>query len=187
MAKRFEANSRQEAWDIVNAIFPADYEEDTDSKDRAGYPIYRSNVEYYDYICDLGDRLEINLKNGNKTINVWIIKKAEEKSPELPTKEEIKEAASHQYTFEPEQVQLVRVFVMGYEFENAASRAVYKAMKENEWCYQSIIAGDVVEAYCEDKGIEWGTIRIINISHYENVTNSGHYVIEAIVGARVKG
>lgn len=187
MSKRFEAKSRQEAWDIVNNIFPADYTEDVASKERAGYPIYRSNVEYYDYICDLGNRLEINLKNGNKTINVWIIEETEERLPELPTKEEIREAAAHQYTFEPEQVQLVRVFVMGYEFENAANRAVYKAMHNNEEFWQRRISEDIVEAYCEDKGIEWGSIRVIHISHYENSKNGGHYVIEAIVGARVKG
>lgn len=73
MAKRIEATSKEEAWEIVNEIFPSDYSEDVESKERAGYPVYRSNIEYYDYICDLGDRLEINLKNGCKTINVWIV------------------------------------------------------------------------------------------------------------------
>lgn len=186
MAKRFEAKSIQEAWEIVNSIFPTDYDRDSQSSERAGYPIYRSSIEYYDYICDLGCRLEINLKDGNKTINVWVVKEAEEKLPELPTKEEIKETAANQYTFEPEQVQLVRVFVMGYKFENEANRAVYKAMRSNEDFWKSQIASDVVEAYCEDKGIEWGTIRVINITHYENEKDSGHYVIEAIVGARIK-
>lgn len=186
MAKRFEAKSVQEAWDMVDAIFPADYKEDTDSTARAGYPIYRSNVEYYDYICNLGDRLEINLKNGNKTINIWIVKE-ELEIPKLPTKEEIKETAAHQYTFEPEQVQLVRVFVSGHEFDSEAEKAVYKAMRADEEFWKGHIASDVVEAYCEDKGIEWGSIRVIRINHYESVKNSGHYVIEAIVGARAKG
>ena len=76
---------------------------------------------------------------------------------------------------------------MGYKFENEANRAVYKAMHNNEEFWKSQIASDVVEAYCEDKGIEWGTIRVINITHYENEKDSGHYVIEAIVGARTKG
>lgn len=74
-----KANSIQEAWGIVNQIFPTDYEKDEDSSQRAGYPIYRSTADgrYYDYICDLGNRLEINLEDGNKTINVWIEAKAE--------------------------------------------------------------------------------------------------------------
>ncbi len=73
MAKRIEATSKKEAWEIVNQIFPSDYTEDSKSSERAGYPVYRSSVEFYDYICDLGDRLEINLKNGGKSINVWIV------------------------------------------------------------------------------------------------------------------
>jgi len=187
MAKRIEAASVKEAWDIVDSIFPTDYNEDSQSSERAGYPIYRSDVECYDYICDLGCRLEINLKKGNKTINVWIVKEAEEEQPELPTKEEIKEAAANQYTFEPKPVQLVRVFVTGYEFENEANRSVYKAMHNNEEFWRHRIAEDMVEAYCDDKGIEWGIIRVINITHYENSKNGGHYVIEAIVEERVKG
>lgn len=184
MAKRIEVKNKQEAFEVVNVIFPADYTEDTESSQRAGYTIYRSNDEYYDYICDLGDRLEINLKNGNTTINVWIVEE-EEKIPVLPTKEEIKKAASNQYTFEPEQVQLVRVFAMGYEFENKESQAVYKSMSENE-SYKNLIASDMVQAYCEDKGIEWGTIRVIGITEYNNTSNGGHFVIEAIVGPRTK-
>ena len=77
MSKRIEVTSKQAAWNEVNKIFPADYAEDTTSSERAGYPVYRSNIEYYDYICDLGDRLEVNLKEGNKTINVWIVKPEE--------------------------------------------------------------------------------------------------------------
>ena len=64
----------KEAWEIVNGIFPTDYEKDEEGSQRAGYPVYRSTADghYYDYICDLNDRLEVNLKDGNRTINVWI-------------------------------------------------------------------------------------------------------------------
>ena len=69
---RIEANTVSEAWQIVKGIFPTDYELDQFSTKNAGYPVYRSTEEghYYDYICDLGDRLEVNLSNG-KTVNVW--------------------------------------------------------------------------------------------------------------------
>lgn len=80
MAKRIEATNKKDAWEIVNQIFPSDYTEDSKSSERAGYPVYRSSVEFYDYICDLGNRLEINLKNGCKTINVWIVE-PEKKKP----------------------------------------------------------------------------------------------------------
>ena len=39
----------------------------------AFFSIKTCKVVYYNYICDLNDRLEINLKDGNKTINVWIV------------------------------------------------------------------------------------------------------------------
>lgn len=65
------ATDKKQAWKIVDEIFPSDYNYDSKSSASAGYPVYRSGIEYYDYICDLGDRLEINLKNG-KTINIWI-------------------------------------------------------------------------------------------------------------------
>ena len=70
--KRIEANTKAEAWQKVREIFPTDYEIDFHSTERAGYAVYRSTADghYYDYICDLGDRLEVNLSNG-KTVNVW--------------------------------------------------------------------------------------------------------------------
>lgn len=64
--------NRELAWKKVMELMPNDYSQDMESSSRAGYPIYRSNVEHYDYICDLGNRLEVNLKEGNQTINIWI-------------------------------------------------------------------------------------------------------------------
>jgi hypothetical protein len=64
--------SKEQAWEEADKLIPNDYEKDEESSARAGYPIYRSTVEYYDYICDLSTRLEVNLKEGNKTVNIWI-------------------------------------------------------------------------------------------------------------------
>ncbi len=66
-----KAMNKQQAWSEADKIIQNDYMQDYESSERAGYPIYRSVVEYYDYICDLGDRLEVNLANG-KSINIWI-------------------------------------------------------------------------------------------------------------------
>lgn len=183
MTRRIKVTSKQEAWETVNNIFPTDYNEDMSSTARAGYPVYRSPLNHYDYICDLGDRLEVNLGNG-ETVNVWIVEKAEDELLKLPTEEEVKKAASHQYTFEPETVQLVRVIVNGYSFSDEASKAVYKVMQDKHW--ESQVAGDMVTAYCEDKGIEWGVIQVIGIEHYQNGKNGGHFVIEAIVSPRIE-
>lgn len=191
MAKRIEVKTLQDAWDMVNKFFPDDYEPDSDSIERAGYEIYRSVKEYYNYICNLGDRLEINLKEGNRTINIWIVPEETEKMTSyLPTKEDIKEAAAHQYTFEPETVQLIRIFVHGDIFASEASRRVYNSMRkvadDNYWL--NSIASDVAVAYCEDKGIEWGCVKVISINHHDHDKNNytGHYVIEAIVSPRIK-
>lgn len=67
----YHVNSVSAAWAKVNEIFPTDYNKDENSSARAGYPVFRSSVEYYNYICDLGNRLEVNLESG-ETINIWI-------------------------------------------------------------------------------------------------------------------
>lgn len=68
-----KVNNIKEAWKVADEIFPTDYNKDEQASERAGYSIYRSPINYYDYICELGDRLEVNLANG-KTINIWIEK-----------------------------------------------------------------------------------------------------------------
>ena len=80
----------EEAWEIVNGIFPTDYEKDEEGSQRAGYPIYRSTADghYYDYICDLNDRLEVNLQDGNRTINVRIESEPVGEEKEIPNAEE---------------------------------------------------------------------------------------------------
>ena len=63
------------AWEAADKIFPTDYIKDEASSQRAGYDVYRSTAEgNRSYICDLGDRLEVNLANG-KTENIWIEQK----------------------------------------------------------------------------------------------------------------
>lgn len=64
-------NTEYQAWKAVNAFFPTEYKKDEEASARAGYTIYRSVVNYYDYFCMLGDRIEVNFSNG-KTVNVWI-------------------------------------------------------------------------------------------------------------------
>lgn len=73
MANRhFREKSAEEAWNRANEIFPTDYAKDEESSQRAGYPIFRSTADghFYDYICDLNDRLEVNLSTG-ETVNIW--------------------------------------------------------------------------------------------------------------------
>lgn len=60
-----------QAWEAVAALFPTEYKKDEEASKRAGYPVYRSIENHYDYFCMLGDRIEVNFSNG-KTVNVWI-------------------------------------------------------------------------------------------------------------------
>lgn len=74
----FTVSSVKEAWELADSLFPTDYEKDDSSSERAGYPIYRSTAEghWYDYICDLCARLEVNLSNGD-TYNIYIVEPKE--------------------------------------------------------------------------------------------------------------
>lgn len=81
-----KVTSKQDAWNKVNQIFPTDYEQDVQSSTRAGYPVYRSTAEghHCDYICDLGDRLEVNMDSSRlETVNIWIEEPATEEAPAL--------------------------------------------------------------------------------------------------------
>lgn len=68
-----------DAFNVAARFMPGDWDEDTQSSARAGYPVYRCYGDglYYNYICDLGNRLEVNLGDGS-TVNVWIDDDAEE-------------------------------------------------------------------------------------------------------------
>ena len=97
--KHFTVKSTEEAWNVANQIFPTDYAEDEGSRERAGYPIYRSTADghYYDYICDLTARLEINLSDGS-TVNIWIEEDEEaEAANEAKTTTEDKPEEERQY------------------------------------------------------------------------------------------
>lgn len=65
-----QVKDRQEAFDVINEMYPLTYNKDERSTENAGYPIYRSEEEYYSYICDLGCRLELNLASG-ETVNFY--------------------------------------------------------------------------------------------------------------------
>ena len=67
-----KVKSKQEAWIKAGIIFPTDYIKDDIRSTRAGYDIYYSTAAgVVAWISDLGDRLEVNLENG-ETVNIWI-------------------------------------------------------------------------------------------------------------------
>lgn len=71
--------SEYDAWNWVHEQFAGQqWYHDQEASKNAGYDIYRDLEEYYNYICCLGDRLEVNLKEGNQTINLWILQESTE-------------------------------------------------------------------------------------------------------------
>ena len=71
--------SEFDAWKWVHEMFPGtQWYLDHESSERAGYKTYRDTEEFYNYVCELGDRLEVNLKESNQTINLWISQEDDE-------------------------------------------------------------------------------------------------------------
>jgi hypothetical protein len=71
--ERKEFESELFAWGWIHENFSGkQWYHDQEASKAAGYKIYRDVDEYYNYVCCLGDRLEVNLKEGNQTINLWI-------------------------------------------------------------------------------------------------------------------
>lgn len=65
--------NKAEAWDLFSKLFPKwTIGLDAESSERAGYDTYRDENEFYNYVCDLGDHLEINIKEGNQTERIYI-------------------------------------------------------------------------------------------------------------------
>lgn len=75
--------SECDAWKWIHEMFPdIQWYLDCESSKRAGYNTYRDIEEFYNYVCELGDRVEVNLKEGNVTTNLWIEKEVPEIKPE---------------------------------------------------------------------------------------------------------
>ena len=72
-----EFENDMKAWGWIHCNYPkTQWYLDHESSEKAGYNIYRDTEEFYNYVCDLGDRLELNLKEGNQTINLWVAVKS---------------------------------------------------------------------------------------------------------------
>lgn len=77
--ERKEFKSEFDAWEWIKEMFPdIEWKFDKESSERAGYKTYRDTNEFYNYICMLNDRVEVNLKEGNQTINLWIEQESNE-------------------------------------------------------------------------------------------------------------
>jgi hypothetical protein len=175
----------QKAWNMVNEIFPVGYKKDEASSERAGYPIYRSLANNCnDYICDLNDRLEVNLGNG-KSINIWIREEAVEEDKPMQESLEAEKATDElgaiiSPLYDLETYAKITLAING-EFGSAAESKIYDGLCRNEtW-----LASDLIASYCDKHGIRWGTITGVNIQHFSHGSErKGHFIIDAYIGKR---
>ena len=198
MTKHFNVNSTAQAWNKVNEIFPTDYERDSNSSKRAGYPVYRSTADghWYDYICDLGDRLEINLSNGD-TVNVWIKENEIEDFTE-PTEDEIRQMVADTHAaedagksgwchIEPKAATIYNFCVMHTDYDhNKAEHDFAEALNHSDDSMKVRLASDFVASWCNANEVPWGSIEIFHkpykYSHHRE--DNYHFVFNAVVTMR---
>ena len=90
------AKNPKEAWSKADELMPCDYMYSVERSARAGYDIYYSTAEgVAAYVCDLGDRLEVNLPNGD-SVNIWIERRQEFAEGEIAEALEIIDDAIYQ-------------------------------------------------------------------------------------------
>lgn len=68
---RISVESLKEAWECFHSLFGWNVFYDESSSEHAGYKIYRDCADFNKWVSDLGNRLEVNTKDG-KSINIWI-------------------------------------------------------------------------------------------------------------------
>ena len=199
MTKNYTVKSTAEAWNKANEIFPTDYERDNQRSERAGYPVYSSAAEghWYDYICDLDDRLELNLSNGD-TVNIWV--EADEiEGDDQPTEAEIQQMVADTHTakeagkagfvhIEPQAATIYHFCVMHTDYDgNAAENAMAEALDRSDEFMRVQLASDYAASWCDANGILWGSIEIFHKPYKYDHHREGnyHYVFTAIVTPRI--
>lgn len=194
----------EQAWSKANELMPCDYMHDSARSANAGYDIYFSTcVGKVCWISDLGDRLEVNLPNG-ESVNIWI----EDEDAETTTDsteatqdsendtdngtdaaevaEYITDAnaiknGKYEALYAPEVGQMVTVCINGDSYAAESERAVYAALKHD---HASAVV-DIIEGYCDQHGLTWGTISHSQKRHVAHGNGSGHFVVSAFVSARI--
>lgn len=179
-----KAKNLCEAWTMAAEIFPTDYNKDDESSSRAGYPIYRSTTRNYCYICELGDRLEINLDDG-RTINIWIDPEDEQEA--ISRYIAIKHAAQeHGEQITPHRIEnriKLTFCINGYSWSSDREKIIYKALKNTK--RRAEIITELVTAYCEANAIPWGIMDTTNALHFNNgKIGEGHFIISAYITPR---
>ena len=169
--------NKEQAWKEANKIFPTDYEKDYAASEKAGYNIYRNpTLNYYNRICDLGDRLEVLTgEYGESVTNIWI------EEPKMTIAEQV---AQRTQPIISEQVHRMTFAVMGTDYTAECEKQLYNALS-GERFEAFNAAGDFVVAWCKHTGFKWGSVSIASLDHYSHGNGGGHYCITALIGEHV--
>ena len=201
MKTSYTVNSVKAAWSKANEIIPCDYMHDSDRSRRAGYDIYFSTSDsIIAWISDLGNRLEVNLPNG-ESVNVWI-EEEEEQTAETETTENTEDSTetisaetAAEWTaatktaksmtldalFVPEVCQRVTLCIDGNHGSENEKR-IYEAIQSGH----SSILFDLLTRYAETHGIKWGGIWGVKADHYEHgKSDRGHYIVSGYISGRI--
>ena len=194
----------KQAWNEANKLMPCDYMHDSTRSKNAGYDIYFSTcVSKVCWISDLGDRLEVNLPNGD-SINIWIEDEETETTNDSTettqdsenTTENGTDAAEvaeyitdanaikngkYEALYAPTVGQMVTVCISGDTYATEAERAVYEALKHDHIG----AVGEIIAEWCNQHGVVWGSISHSQKMHVDHKNGSGHYVVSAFVSARI--
>ena len=147
-----------EAWAKVNEIFPSDYNEDAAASERAGYKIHRSSINHYDYICDLGDRLEVNFADGS-TVNIWV------EAEEVEEVKTVEKAETESETRENK-----KVVTVCFDFGSIATVSV--ALHEGKTFEECLrMRSERIEEYLNDNG-EWVKLQSESEAEAEETENT---------------
>lgn len=193
MTKHYNASSKALAWNKVNEIFPTDYERDDGRSERAGYPVYSSTAEdhWYDYICDLGNRIEINLSNGD-TVNVWV---KEDEALNDTAEADVQQIVTDVHTAEsagksgwchinPKPATIYNFCVMHTDYDrNKAEHEFAEALERSDDFMKFKLANDFVAAWCNANKVQWSDIEIFHkpCKYDHHREGNYHYVFDAIV------
>lgn len=189
--KSYTVNSVNEAWKKANEIMPCDYMHDSHKSRNAGYDIYFSTCDsIVAWISDLGNRLEVNLPNG-ESVNVWIEEETEEATETAAENEAtaaveavnaVKEMNVNAL-YAPTVCQKITICIDGGRLaRDDNERKVYEALKRG----QPGIEFDIIERYCDSVGLAWGTISNTRRFHVEHGKGgTGHFIVEGFVSARI--
>ena len=187
-----KARNYSEAWTIAREIFPTPLQKDESSSQRAGYSVYRSTDfdRYYCYICDLGDRLEINLDDG-RTINIWIRPAEDDDAEEINEAVKASETArKHGQHIRAHRItnQIKLEFCIDGEYGSEAEKVIYKALKNQKTAINIIY--DLATAYCDANGIKWASMEAPKATHYYHGKpgddRNGHYITSCMITTRAE-